>query len=264
MSHMKIRLAAIFLALTLTMVINSQSFAQGPFQSDQTLINLVNNDWGANNAQNYALWIYPATPLPSNINGVASYGWLGAYPGSGSNFFQIGYTIDATAARWFVYSTTTKGIVCDRGWYWEAGDGGAGCLGNYWDSWSQLNQFHMVQIDTDLNGTWQAFVHYASGAPVLVAHKYFGTNVLAYMQASSEESWSNSDPYIMVRYYHFHPKYYKYPTGWTDWPSTNYNSDNDLTCPSWTPYSAVLNISNDPLAWFAGTGGNICYKYGVW
>jgi hypothetical protein len=261
MSHMKYRLAAILLALTLTVAINSLSFAQESSNSDQTTVELVNNIYEVNNAQNFALWIDPATPKPSSW-AAASFGYLGAFLGSDeSEFFQVGYNIDPTGVRWFAWSNT-PGIACDHGYIWYSG-GGVGCYGDY-NSYASLDAFHMIQLDTNLNGTWQAFVYDAQGRGIQVAHKYFGTNVLYKMYTSSEESWNSSDPYIMVRYYHFHPKYYKYPNGWTNWPATNGGSNNYLSCPSWTPYAAVINLTGDPMSWFAGTGGTTCYQYGLW
>ena len=85
------------------------------------------------------------------------------------------------------------------------------------------------------------------------------------MYTSSEESYANPpDPNIMVRYYHFHPQYYKYPTGWTDWPCSiqacQPAAPNYLFSGSFCPqqYGGVINLTGDPRSWFAGTGGTVC------
>jgi hypothetical protein len=217
MWHMKFRLIAVLLALALTALFNSASFAQGGGGSDQVTARLRYDRVDVNNAQNYAMWLYPANPKPSSWT-ATSYGYLGAWVGSGSQFIQVGYNIDPGGVQWFAWSNGP--IVCDRGYAPPAWNHW-GCMG-YYNDYASLDQFHMVQMDTDLNGTWQVFVYNAQGQGVKVAHKNFGTNVLYQMYTSSEESYNSPpDPYIMVRYYHFHPKYYKYPVGWTDWPCSD-------------------------------------------
>ncbi len=92
MSHVKLRFAAILLAFALTAVFNSASFAQGGNPSDQVVV-WLRNDWPeANNAQNFALWLDPATPQPSSW-AAYSYGYLGAYVGDYTKFIQVGYNI---------------------------------------------------------------------------------------------------------------------------------------------------------------------------
>jgi hypothetical protein len=267
MSHLKLRLATILLALALTAVFNSPSSAAGVSGSDQVVAWLRYDLAEANNAQNFALWIDPATPQPSSW-AARSVGYLGAFVGSDySKFIQVGYQIDPTGVQWFAESDT-PGIVCDRGHGYTTRNGGAGCNGNYND-YASLDQFHMIQLDTNLNGTWQVFVYNAQGQGVQVAHKYFGTNTLYRMYTSSEESYQDqpSDPFIMVRYFHFHPKYYKYGAGWTDWPCSiqrcqpaTPNYLNQAVCPPGWPYAAVINLTGDPRSWFAGwlTGGSVC------
>jgi hypothetical protein len=262
MSHLKLRFVAIFLTLAIMAVIHSTSTAAGVSGSDQVVVYL-RNDWAeANNAQNFRMWIDPATPQPSSW-AAYSYGYLGAWVGSGyTNFIQVGYNIRPDGVRWFAWSNG-PGIVCDRGSPEWNNWGCVGALGDY----ASLDQFHIIQLNTNLNGTWQAFVYDAQGRGVKVAHKYFGTNVLYQMYTSSEESYTDqpADPFIMVRYYHFHPQYYKYGVGWIDWPCSiqacqpaNWNQLQQAVCPPGWPYAAVINLSGDPRSWFAGTGGNTC------
>ncbi len=76
MSHLKLRLTGILMALALTAVFNSTSGAAGVSGNDQTYV-WLRNDWAeANNAQNFRMWIDPATPKPAS-SAAASYGYLG-------------------------------------------------------------------------------------------------------------------------------------------------------------------------------------------
>lgn len=267
MSRMTLRLAAIAILLTLalTLVFNSSSLAMSGDGNDQVVAWLRNDLAGVNNAQNYMMYLVPASPLPSTPREVAtSYGYLGVDAGPNqTHFLQVGFTEDVYALRWFVFSYD-YGITCTRGHLYF---NGYGCLGDPND-FATLDSFQMVQMDTDLHGTWHAFLYNTQGQGVDVAHIYFGSNTAYNVFTSSEEMWTTqSDPGIMVRYYHFHPRYYQYPVGWTDWSCSGglpgcqpggHNYLNQAVCPPGWPYAAIINLGNDPRFWFAGTGGGTC------
>lgn len=214
------------------------------------------------NAKNYQV-VLLADGLPTTGNsqnfGTAWLGvFLGSYDGtSGSGkFTQVGLLATRNGLQWFVYAE--PGVTCLRGSQPDPNY----CYGDYGDIVG-LDQWHRVRLYRGSDGYWYARVYDSTGVNYSNVAKILDTSPRIYLARSDTEEgyYENSDPYILLRYYHWHPQFLSSGT-WTDWPESDSTAQSNIwtapssICPN--HYGATPNIFNDERAWYAGTGGVVC------
>jgi hypothetical protein len=269
-----IGLVALFLALT--------QVASADYDQVRVTLSLGSPDV---QSLDYRGWIYAGyniAPLPSTpLYTAYAAGWLGFwlspcpwppdYWGQ-CQFSQVGYLADRDGLRWFVYAE--PGVQCLAGSnYWYHNGVLIGCLSNVNDRVriGTFQIFEMVRYMQD--NFWVVRVYDPNGSPLDVAKIWSTSAAIFKAEMTSEEGIATgvNDPNIMLRYYHYHPQYMKWGTGFLDWPDSGGGQNNILDtisspahafCPQ--QYGAVQRIANDPKSWFAGTGGPDCYNPQMW
>jgi hypothetical protein len=192
--------------------------------------------------------------------------WLGAFlaefngqPGSGQ-FSQVGFITQKAGVRWFVYAE--PGVDCLLGGPDDPNDT-QHCYGDYGELVT-LNTWQQVElVKYPQDNFWIARVYDTTGSPHDVAKIWSTSNRIYLARSDTEEGYYEAgDPYITASFYHWHPQYMNWQSGWQDWPASSGGNCNDI----WTSpvpicpyhYGANPNMWGDPRSWFAGTGGKWC------
>jgi hypothetical protein len=208
-----------------------------------------------------AAWDKPSTGNPDDFTAA----WLGVFlaqyngqPFSGQ-FSQVGLQTMRRGIRWFVYAEPT--VTCLEGFQPDPYH----CYGSY-GQFVNLYQWHIVElVKYPQDNFWIARVYDANGTAHDVA-KIWSTSNRIYMAHSDTEEgyYETTDPYITAKFYHWHPQYMDWERGWQDWPCSTGGTGNstiwaspESICP--THYGATPNMFGDERAWFAGTGGTVCF-----
>jgi hypothetical protein len=171
----------------------------------------------------------------------------------GDKFTQVGFLTSKIGVRWFVYS----GAGVHQG---TPAWGSLGCVGNYGDR-ATIGHWQNVELVTYGQGFWIARVYDQNGNAQDVAKVLYGSLTIYRATAVTEEAYTEStDPYILASFWHNHPKYMVWGTGFQDWPASSGGQNNHLytspssICPN--HYIARLNwFGNDPRIWYAGSAG---------
>jgi hypothetical protein len=218
-------------------------------------------------ARDYKVHLWADDKPSSGMEGDFTGAWLGVFlaeyipgvPGSGQ-FSQVGLKTDKDGIRWFVYAE--PGVECLRG---DDPDP-YHCYGNYGDlvaleSWHQVELLKYPQDDF-----WIARVYNSGGTAHDVARILSNSNRIYKARSDTEQGYfESSDPYLTASFYHWHPQYMKWGTGWQEWPESSGDNCNSIwteaingpdPCPD--HYGADPYWTGDPRAWFAGTGGKWC------
>lgn len=232
-------------------------FVNGELRVDQTSVN---------RSRDYRTRLYVSS-RPTGSGGYTA-GWLGVdlarYDGTlySAKFSQVGFLTDINGVRWFVYSEA--GVQCLQGAP-VPGWGNRGCWGNYGDR-ATIGNWQRVELVTYTGqGFWIARVYDQNNNPLDVV-KIMSSSVTIYRAlATTEEAHTlATDPYLTARFYHSHPQYMVWGTGFQEWPASSGGNNNRI----WTwpqgicdfHYGATVNLLGDPRYWFAGTGGSTCSR----
>ncbi len=174
-------------------------------------------------------------------------------------FSQVGLWTDGRGTRWFVYAE--PGVQCLRG----SQPDGLSCLGDWGDlvpinDWGYFEAVHYYWKDS----FWIARVCNSSGGCQDVA-KIFTTSTAVFAAwSTSEEVYSaDPDPYLLVKYFHYHPQYMLWGTGFQEWPATGSSGEQNtiqMSPPSICPshYGDIVNVGGDLRWWWTGWYGNTC------
>jgi hypothetical protein len=239
---------------SLTQLTGGNDFVIGELRVDQSSVN---------QSRDYRTSLYVGDK-PTSGGGYTT-AWFGVnlvqYNGTlySAKFSQVGFLTDNGGVRWFVYSEA--GVQCLQG---SPNWGNLGCWGNYGDR-ATIGNWQNVELVTYGQGFWIARVYNQYGNPLDVA-KIMSSSLRIYRaQATTEEAHSLvTDPYLKAAFYHWHPRYMVWGTGFQEWPASSGGNNNHIwtwpqgMCP-WH-YGATVNLSGDPRYWFAGTGGSICSR----
>lgn len=201
-------------------------------------------------------------------------GWLGLdlaeYTGElySAQFSQVGLLTNESGLYWFVYAE--PGVTCLRGDSvpgWGTCNGRpCGCQGDANDLVA-LGSFHWVELVTYGQGYWIARVHTSSQVGYDVAKIWSDSPRIYRASSTSEEVYSDpQDPFLHASFYHWHPQYMVWGSGFQEWPEsaggqrsfiwvTDLNGQTDF-CPD--HYGADPNMWGDERAWYAGSGGQRC------
>lgn len=269
--------AAILCAsLMLTTYFPFPLMAQGVQQNDFLAVELIHNIQEVWEARDYNSWVLAGDKPTSG--GTANYttGWLALHvePGAPLNgFTQAGVLTTEFGARWFVYSTV--GIVepCLVGspeWPRQGG-GYNGCVGDYGymaGNPPYATTWLKPELVTYGQGFWIARIWDDYGN-VIDAAKINSTNtVITRAYVASEETWTSAtNPQLRMLFYHWHPQYMRWGTGWQEWASsygpggsTNFlnsyrepNPPGGFPCPS--IYASATNLGGDPRYWASSNYG---------
>lgn len=185
-----------------------------------------------------------------------------------AQFTQVGLMTDAqNDVYWFVYAE--PGVEClegDPAWQTSCPNPPCGCVGDPYELVS-LNTWHWVELVTYEQGYWIARVYEADGYAHDVAKIWSSNTQIWDADVAMEEAYSNPpDPYLSASFYHWHPQWLLWGTGFQEWPESinthkstisAFDQDgNNTFCPD--HYGATPNWLGDPRAWYAGTGGHLC------
>lgn len=221
------------------------------------------------NARDYKVHLLANDKPSSGSDDDFTTAWLGVFlaqyipgvPDSGQ-FSQVGLLTKKDGIRWFVYAEPT--VTCLRGWHDPDDD--RHCYGFVNDlvalgSWHQMELVKYTQ-----NNYWIARVYDSNGIAYDVAKIWSDSNRIYLARSDTEEGYvESSDPYLTASFYHWHPWYMKWGTGWQEWPESSGDNCNSIwteaingpdPCPA--HYGADPYWTGDPRAWFAGTGGKWC------
>lgn len=222
------------------------------------------------NAQDYRVLLL-ANDRPSTSGGIAT-GWLGLdlapYNGQlySAQFSQVGLYADSSAVYWFVYAE--PGVTCLRGTtqFGTCMNGRpCGCVGALNDLVTQ-GTWHWVELVSYGQGYWIARVYDTNSNAYDVAQIWSTSTRIYHAQSTSEEAYTPvQDPFLTVNFYHYHPQYMQWGVGWRERARSTGNSPGSSFIRAWpanicpNPYAATPNMFGDERAWFAGTGGQVCY-----
>lgn len=174
---------------------------------------------------------------------------------NGRKFTQVGFLTDKTNVKWFVYSGA--GVECWRG---KEGWGNLGCVGAEGDL-ATIGHWQNVELVTyPGDGFWIARVYDQNGAANDVAKILYDSSRIYRATAVTEEAYPEAtDPFIRASFWHNHPKYMVWGTGFQNWPASSGGHNNRLftspttICPN--HYIAKINLNGDPRIWYAGSAG---------
>lgn len=241
----------LWLATPLAAAFAGNDFIDTELRVDQSAVN---------GSRDYLHTIWVGGRPNNGAGGDFTTAWLGVdlavYNGTvySAKFSQVGFMTDKVGVRWFVYSEA--GATCLSG---TAAWGTLGCVGNYSDR-ATIGSWQKVEMVTYGQGFWIARVYDKNGSALDVA-KFNSSSLKIYRgMAVTEEGYSEStDPYLLASFWHNHPKYMVWGTGFVDWPASSSGHNNYLfTSPSGicsAHYSANLNWGGDARVWFAGSTG---------
>lgn len=207
-----------------------------------------------------------------NASGGMTVAWLGLdlaqYNGQlySAQFSQVGLYTDNVGLYWFVYAE--PGVTCLRGTTQFGtcmGGRPCGCIGTSSDIVS-LGTWHWVELVTYGQGYWIARVYDTNTNAYDVALIWSTSPRIYFAQSTTEEAYTVAqDPFLTASFYHWHPQYMQWGTGWQEWPRSRGNIVSNSTiwvspssiCPS--HYGATPNMFGDERSWYAGTGGQTCF-----
>jgi len=212
--------------------------------------------------KDYQHFVYPSSKPASGSNGFAT-GWfsvnLGVYNGQqySSKFTQVGIYADPNGVTWFVYSEA--GVNCTQG---TLAFNNHGCLGSYGQFNTGLNRWTKVELVTYNQGFWIARVWDDQNTPHDLATIPSSSLLIYAASAQSEEAYAGSpDPHFAVGFWHWHPQYMVWGSGFQDWPASSGINNVLLVSPaSVCPTYYGESPSSDPRYWFTGSGGTVCSK----
>ncbi len=225
-----------------------------------------------NSAGDYRVLLL-ANDKPSSGSPDYTAAWIGLdlaqYNGQpfSAQFSQVGLLARDDGIHWFVYAE--PGVTCMRGEeYWGTCNGrSCGCLGTVGDIVSQ-STWHHVELVTYGQGYWIARVYPAGSEIGWDVAQIWSTSTRIYRaQSTMEEAYTTSqDPYLIGRFYYWHPEYIVPGSGFRDWPesaggqrsniyATDLNGQNTF-CPD--HYGVDPNWVGNERAWYAGTSGQQC------
>lgn len=244
--------------LVLTFGLFSQAFAGGnDFVDTELRVDLTS----VNQARDYrhTIWI---GGIPNNGSPIIDFttAWLGfdlaQYNGQlfSGLFTQVGFKTDKNGPYWFVYSEA--GVVCFQG---SQDYGNLGCRGDYY-SRATIGNWQNVELVTYGQGYWIARVYDQYGNSLDVAKILSNSLTIYNAFVDSEEGYTETtDPYMLASFWHNHPKYMIWGSGFSDWPASSGGHNNWLQttpasiCPN--HYIARLNWGGDPRVWYEGSAG---------
>jgi len=216
------------------------------------------------NAMDYRVMVN-ATAWPSNGYPNYTTGWLGVdlAPNLG-HFTQIGLiTQSSNNIHWFVWAPSAATVTCLRGGHtgWV---GIHGCEGANGDLVSLSSWYYVELVTYPGQGNWVARV---AGYDVAIIYDNSTTITKAYV--TMEEAYTTAqDPYVLASFYFWHPQYMG-TTTWQDWTASSGGGDSDSVviaedyhlqntfCPQ--HYGVTPNYAGSERAWYAGTGGQVCW-----
>ncbi len=233
-----------------------QAYAGNDFIDTELRIDLSS----VNQARDYRLTLWVGGTPANGSSSDYTDAWLGfflaQYNGQlySGKFSQVGFITDKIGVKWFVYSEA--GVQCLQG---NPAWGNLGCVGNYGDR-ATVGHWQNVEMVTYGQGFWIARVYDQYGNSLDVA-KFLSNSMQIYRaEATSEEAYGEStDPYMSASFWHNHPKYMVWGSGFQDWPASSGGTNNYLwaspssICPS--HYIGVLNWGGDSRIWYAGSAG---------
>lgn len=219
-----------------------------------------------------------ATQKPTGTHpGDFTTGWLSVdldnQPGTyGAKFTQVGLMTEPGDPEgklyWFVYSE--EPITCLQGtpfwWNWDKLRF-FGCIGEP-DSLASLQEWTRVELVTYGQGSWIARVDDLNGNVADVAQITTTHYTIFRANVNMEQAYLDAaDPYLLGRFFFWHPQYMEWGVGFHDWPpslganvNNLYATSRPLGINNFCPqhYGATINLFGDPRYWYAGTGGQIC------
>ena len=239
-----------------TIALPSLAFAGNDFVDTELRVDLSS----VYQSRDYVHTIWVGGRPNTGAGGDFTTAWLGVYLAQfngtvySGKFSQVGFMTDKVGVRWFVYSEA--GVQCLQG---NPAYGNFGCMGNYGDR-ATVGNWQKVELVTYGQGFWIARVYDRYGNPLDVA-KFLSSSLRIYRgMAVTEEGYSESaDPYLLASFWHNHPQYMVWGSGFRDWPASSGGNNNYLfTSPSAIcsgHYSANLNWGGDARIWYAGSTG---------
>jgi len=181
-------------------------------------------------ARDYKVHLLANDKPTSGEDGDFTAAWLGVFlaeyipgqPGSGL-FSQVGLKTDKNGIYWFVYSEA--GVTCDRGRQPDPEH----CYGAYGDLVA-LGSWHQVElVKYTQNNYWIARVYDSGGTAYDVARIWSDSNRIYLARSDTEQGYfESSDPYLTASFYHWHPQYMKWGTGWQEWPESSGDNCNSI------------------------------------
>ncbi len=257
----RFHLRLLALSLIFGAMLASDAFAGNDFMQASLRYDLQ----AVQTSNDYKVSLYNVSIPPSTTYGQYTTAWLGFFFAScppdpapyQCQFSQIGFWSNAQGTRWFVYAE--PGVTCLRGTQPDS----RSCLGNFGDivsvgGWRIFEMVHYYWQDN----FWIARVYDQNTVGYDVARINSNSTAIYQAWSNSEEVYSNDpDPYLTVQYWHYHPEYIVWGTGFQMWPASDSQGQNTIQmlpeaiCPN---HYGDYTLAWDPRFWYAGSSGTTC------
>jgi hypothetical protein len=253
------------------------------FQPDYVYEYVNGTPYNVNFAGSYFTYIDPASSNIDTMPGTNTSAWLAFYlapfhdgdpPGTG-RFTQAGTMTIPDSKGDGGYSLTTfveseAGIICYYPWMaFPINSVIPGCMGPT-NSYVSFDQYTAFSIHHG-NGAWYTGVADASGSATIAQFglynaqgQYYDSGFIFRAEVAAEQIYTQQDdPTAPMSYFFYHPQYYAYGVGYTDWPGSpaaydpfSFSRPGDPNAPSCL-YGGYFGYS-DPRLWYVGSGGSTC------
>lgn len=234
-----------------------------------------------NFAGSYFTYIAPSGAYIDTISGTTTSAWMAVYlapfhdgdPPGTAKFTQVGVMIIPNGYGGYSLTTFVEseaGIICYNPWTaFPINSVISGCIGpaNRYVSLDQYTPFSIYHG----NGAWYAGLADASGSATIAQFglynaqgQYYDSGLIFRAEVAAEQIYTQQeDPTSPMSYFFYHPKYYAYGVGYTDWPGSPYAYDpfffarpGDPNAPSCL-YGGYFGYP-DTRVWYVGSGGSTC------